>query len=178
MAGKIQQYAKNGVFMSKSILNLGDEVTLSYNGLLMESGADRLYAHVGFGEQWENSSFLPMYFEDGFFKCNIKIVSNKDFKVSFKDSADNWDNNSYKDYCFKIVSSEIDKKEAVKTEIKATATKTASNVSKVSTSTTTKKAEVKEILEEKPKAKVAKTAANTISKSGSKTVKKETVKKK
>jgi len=39
---------------------VGDEVTLYYKGLLAQSGADAIFAHIGYGENWEDKTFIPM----------------------------------------------------------------------------------------------------------------------
>lgn len=95
-------YAENGVYLSKSALKIGDTVTLTYDGLLATSGADNIFAHVGYGHEWEHSGFIPMEFENGVFKANFKISLSGSLNISFKDSANNWDNNSLKNYVFEV----------------------------------------------------------------------------
>lgn len=53
MATKSQPYADNGVTISKTTLYVGDEVTITYDGLLAKSGADNLLAYVGYGDDWK-----------------------------------------------------------------------------------------------------------------------------
>lgn len=101
MAKDTQPYAGNGVVLSKATLYVGDTVTLSYSGLLVASGADQIYAHIGYNENWEERAFVPMNNEDGVFVAPVKILLPGKLNISFKDSASNWDNNSSENYVFK-----------------------------------------------------------------------------
>lgn len=95
-------YEDNGVILSKKILYSGDKVKLSYTGLLAQSGAQSVFLHVGFGDKWECSSLIPMRLEQGIFSAEVEILESKSFGVCFKDSAENWDNNSGENYVFKV----------------------------------------------------------------------------
>lgn len=66
---------------------------IGYHGLLAASGADRVYLHYGF-DGWRNPRTVPMSpFLDGF-TATIPIEGLEELNFCFKDSADNWDNNS------------------------------------------------------------------------------------
>ncbi len=97
-----QPYAENGVFISNSSLSVGEEVAITYEGLLAKSGADQMFLHIGYGEEWLDKTFIPMERENGVFKGTFKIALPDDLNISFKDSANNWDNNSSMNYSFKI----------------------------------------------------------------------------
>ena len=97
-----QPYAENGVFISNSSLSVGEEVAITYEGLLAKSGADQIFLHIGYGEEWLDKTFIPMERENGVFKGTFKIALPDDLNISFKDSANNWDNNSSMNYSFKI----------------------------------------------------------------------------
>jgi hypothetical protein len=86
-----------------SFLTLGDKVKLTYNGLLAKSGADQVYAVVGFGDNkdWQNISTLPMNSTNHrIYELSIPAKEGGQINVAFKDNADNWDNNSGKNYSF------------------------------------------------------------------------------
>ncbi|NLP15171.1 MAG: carbohydrate-binding protein [Clostridium sp.] len=102
MARTKQEYVNNGVEISKATLGVGDEVTLFYKGLLAQSGAEAVYAHIGYGEEWEDKTFIPMERDNDVFKATIRIDHPDDLNVAFKDSGDNWDNNSMANYSFKV----------------------------------------------------------------------------
>jgi len=59
MARTKQVYADNGVELSKTTLTVGDEVTLYYKGLLAQSGADAIFAHIGYGETGKIKRLYP-----------------------------------------------------------------------------------------------------------------------
>lgn len=98
MRSSTQPYADNGVILSKSSLNVGEEVLFSYTGLLAQSGADQIFVHIGYGESWQEKAFVPMENDNGVFKAAVKAVLPGTLNFSFKDSANNWDNNSSSDY--------------------------------------------------------------------------------
>lgn len=74
----------------------GDNITVSYNGLLAQSGADRIYAHVGYGspQNWFNVKDVEMYRQGSAFTTTMRVEVSDTLHVCFKDSAGNWDNNS------------------------------------------------------------------------------------
>lgn len=153
MAKSKQLYEENGVEISKTTISVGDEVILSYKGLLAKSGADAIYAHIGYGDGWENKEFIPMEKNNDAFKVKINVNHPDKLNIAFKDSVDNWDNNSYQNYSFDV--SEHAKK------IANAAAKIKSNV---------KKADTEKSADSKTKAtKTKSTAAKTSAKSADKT---------
>ena len=102
MAKTVQNYIESGVEISKSTIYVGDEVTLSYSGILVKDGADMVYAYLGYGDDWEEKGFVPLRNVDGVFKADFKVILPGTMNVSFKDSANNWDNNSTANYVFKV----------------------------------------------------------------------------
>jgi len=73
----------------------GNEATVVYNGLLAKSGADQVFLHCGFGEpdNWQNVSTQAMDRSPRGWEKTIRMADNKAI-FCFKDSANNWDNNS------------------------------------------------------------------------------------
>jgi hypothetical protein len=117
MRSSTQPYADNGVILSKSSLNVGEEVLLSYTGLLAQSGADQIFVHIGYGENWQEKAFVPMENDNGVFKAAVKAILPGVLNFSFKDSANNWDNNSSNDYSIKV--SEKAKRSTKASEVKS-----------------------------------------------------------
>lgn len=138
MARTKQLYEDNGVEISKATINVGDEVTLMYSGLLAQSGADSVYAHIGYGDNWEGKQFIPMEKEEDAFKATIKVDQSDKLNVAFKDSVDNWDNNSYQNYSFSV-SKRASRSSATSTA-KKTATKTRTSGAKSTSDTKSKTA--------------------------------------
>jgi len=118
MAGASVDYEANGLTLSKANIKVGDEVIITYNGLLAKSGADTILVHFGYNESWEEKEFVPMQMEDGVFKAAIKVKLPGSLNMSFKDSADNWDNNSQQNYSFKVANKTSRTAKTVKDEEK------------------------------------------------------------
>lgn len=75
-------------------IKAGSVAKVKYNGLLAQSGADRVFLHYGL-DGWKKPNTVEMTrigdrFEAGF--RTTAAVRSVDF--CFKDSADHWDNNS------------------------------------------------------------------------------------
>lgn len=86
-----------------SFSTFGDKVRLTYDGLLAKSGANEVFAVVGFGDNksWRNISTYPMNStSQRLFELSIPAQDREQIHVAFKDSADNWDNNSGRNYSF------------------------------------------------------------------------------
>lgn len=148
MALNLQIYSGNGVSISKENIRVGDTVTLTYEGLLVKSGADVIVAHIGYGQLWDEKAFIPMVSANGSFKVSFIVSQLNDLHISFKDGADNWDNNSTNNYTFKV----LDK---VKAQKKAAATKEAKKTTAVT--------EAKKLEEKKKKpVETAKTKKNDV----------------
>lgn len=95
-------YEENGIRLSKSALRVGDEVTLTYWGLLKDSGARSVKVHIGYNETWENSAYIEMEPSDAGFTASIALVQAGVFHFAFIDPAGNWDNNTGKDYSIPV----------------------------------------------------------------------------
>lgn len=75
----------------------GDNVTVTYTGLLAQTGADRVFAHVGYGspQNWFNVKDVEMRkLGNTTFATTLKVEASDTLQVCFKDSAGNWDNNN------------------------------------------------------------------------------------
>lgn len=94
-----QQFKENGVSLTKVTDNTA---ALKYDGLLAKCGADDVYTVVGYGSNsnWENIQTIRMNRFENTFHADIPVMSGMNINVCFKDSADNWDNNSGMNYTF------------------------------------------------------------------------------
>lgn len=100
-------YITGGVSVSPLPITAGEEVTVKYNGLLAEAGADSLYLHAGFGTvgNWHSVLDLPMSQEKpGVWKATVSLepTETSRFNFCFKDRAENWDNNYGLNWSFDI----------------------------------------------------------------------------
>ncbi|MDN5347369.1 MAG: hypothetical protein PWP65_933 [Clostridia bacterium] len=72
----------------------GQNVTIKYKGLLVNSGADAVWLHYGY-DGWQSSATVAMGWQsDRSCVATIPALGNREINFCFKDSASNWDNNS------------------------------------------------------------------------------------
>lgn len=97
-------YIDQGVIIKPNVISEGDNVTLAYNGLLAKSGAEHVYAHVGYGDSsnWQNTSYFKMNRTPDGFETDFNVNKLSNLQVAFKDCASNWDNNSGNNYVFNV----------------------------------------------------------------------------
>jgi hypothetical protein len=101
-AGASNTYMSNGVSISPAIPTAGEKVKIMYDGLLAKSGATHVYAHVGFGAAWDNLYDYQMDKTSTGFEATVPVMDADTMNLCFKDCANNWDNNSGKNYSFDI----------------------------------------------------------------------------
>lgn len=92
-------YRENGVEMQ------GEQKTvrIMYNGILAKNGADSIYAVVGYGNnlKWEHVDYYPLHRVNAdSFELLLPVTRGENINIAFKDSANNWDNNSGMNYTF------------------------------------------------------------------------------
>ncbi len=95
-------YSNEGVFIRTNVLSGNDTGTLIYDGILSHSGADDIYVHFGYGDNhnWQNTSYIKMTKTKNGFETSIPLNPVLNTNITFKDSANNWDNNSGHNYVF------------------------------------------------------------------------------
>ena len=91
------QYKNNGITISPANFSSGDKIKVTYTGLLSQSGANEVYAHIGWGESWENVDDIKMSKTKTGFSTTITAY-NSALNLCFKDTCDNWDNNNGNNY--------------------------------------------------------------------------------
>lgn len=96
------EYLANGVIITPTNPHTGEAVKISYNGLLPKGGASNVSAHVGFGFEWQNTHDIQMTRTPAGFETTLTAANHNTLCVAFKDSANNWDNNSGLNYNFNI----------------------------------------------------------------------------
>ncbi|WP_027340156.1 carbohydrate-binding protein [Halonatronum saccharophilum] len=86
-------------------ITAGERVRVVYDGLLNKSGADNIYLHagVGFGDNWMDVTDIAMERDQqGKFTAQLRVNTTDRFNFCFKDSADNWDNNSGNNWSYEV----------------------------------------------------------------------------
>lgn len=93
-----------GVVVDPTPITAYDEITVLYNGLLAQSGAEQVYLRVGFGDarNWHNISDLRMSRTGWGWVKTLEMPDASRFNFCFRDSANNWDNNNGINWSFEI----------------------------------------------------------------------------
>lgn len=86
--------ATQGISISPQTLHSGDLVRICYNGLLSQSGADQVFIHVGYSDNWHYVQDMPMQKTAQGWQRVFSVEHPGSLEFCFKDSALNWDNNS------------------------------------------------------------------------------------
>lgn len=75
--------------------SFGNQVNISYNGLLSRSGAQNIYLHCGYGDpnNWREVQTIHMDRTARGWEKSV-YLKNHTMAFCFKDSAENWDNNN------------------------------------------------------------------------------------
>lgn len=97
-------YIQNGVIIAPNVVAEGEKTTVKYKGLLYNSGADEIYMRMGYGTNWADQSDIKMTRTPEGFEAHIPVTLPDKLNLVFKDSANNWDNNSGMNYSFNIES--------------------------------------------------------------------------
>ncbi|MCK8824860.1 carbohydrate-binding protein [Fuchsiella alkaliacetigena] len=95
----------DGVNVNPTPIVAGENVTIEYDGLLTDSGAEEVYLHagVGEGETWEDVKTIRMNrTPQGTWKTTVRLNTTDKFNFCFKDSAENWDNNEGYNWSYDI----------------------------------------------------------------------------
>lgn len=90
-------YKSNGITVTPSSFSTGDKIKVTYTGLLSQSGANEVYAHIGWGDSWENINDIKMSKTKTGFSTTITAY-NSALNLCFKDTCNNWDNNNGNNY--------------------------------------------------------------------------------
>lgn len=85
---------EEGVSISPMPATEGETITISYNGLLANSGASMVYAHLGYGssDNWRQIEDIAMSKLQGAWNCQV-LPKGERMNFCFHDNANNWDNN-------------------------------------------------------------------------------------
>ncbi|MTV48106.1 hypothetical protein GJ688_03805 [Heliobacillus mobilis] len=84
----------------RPLLDDGRDVTIVYNGLLAQAGAQTIYLHAGYGGNWQKVYDHRMEKTSEGWQCTINMEQ-EDLFFCFKDSANNWDNNNGKNWNYR-----------------------------------------------------------------------------
>ena len=88
------EFTKDISFNAEPTVN--QDLTITYNGFL--SNSQELYVVYGYGDSWENTSEIKMEKYKNGFVGTVNLLNYDTFNFCFKNSNDEWDNNSYCNY--------------------------------------------------------------------------------
>lgn len=95
----------DNVNINPTPITTGENVTIEYDGLLSQSGAEEVYLHAGVGEgrEWNDVKTIKMNrTPQGDWRTTVRLNTTQDFKFCFKDAAENWDNNDGQDWSYQV----------------------------------------------------------------------------
>lgn len=94
----------DGIFVEPVPISLGDDVKIKYRGMLVSSGAQKVFLHAGFGfGTWSQVQDIPMRkTRDGGWSTSLKVEDSSCLNFCFKDDADNWDNNAGNNWMYEV----------------------------------------------------------------------------
>ena len=102
MPKKIEEVA-DGIFMEPVPITLGEDVKIKYKGVLAAE-AQKVFLHAGYGHaDWNQVQDIPMKkTRDGGWSTTFKVEDPSRLNFCFKDNADNWDNNSGRNWSYEV----------------------------------------------------------------------------
>lgn len=90
------------IFFNTDKLVQNSTVKISYTGELFQNNSEEVYAHYGFGNEWNNLTEVQMQKTELGFQVEIELISKEHLNLCFRDSNNVWDNNYGKNYSFEI----------------------------------------------------------------------------
>ena len=90
------------IFFNTDKLITNSTVKISYTGELFQNNSEKVFAHYGFGANWDNLTEIEMTKSELGFQAEITLDSEEPLNLCFRDSNDVWDNNSGSNYTFEI----------------------------------------------------------------------------
>lgn len=104
-AAEAYQLAPNdGVKVEPVPMTRQDQVTVAYDGLLARAGAQQIYLHCGYGPgDWRRVREYAMERRpEGHWEAKVTLDDGGRFSFCFRDNANNWDNNSGRNWSYEI----------------------------------------------------------------------------
>ena len=99
------ELSKN-IFFNTDRLVQDSKVKISYTGTLFQEGADEVFIHYGFDNDWKELIEIQMEKTDLGFQAEIELPAYDTFNFCFRDGNNTWDNNETSNYVFALEQSE------------------------------------------------------------------------
>ncbi|MBP3708456.1 MAG: hypothetical protein J6J36_07700 [Clostridia bacterium] len=101
------ELVKNIFFDTDKIVE-NSEIKVTYAGFLFQNGSQDVIAHLGYGEDWENSQDITMEKTALGFQAIINVESAEKLNLCFRNSNGEWDNNNGNNYRFAIEKQDLE----------------------------------------------------------------------
>ena len=90
------------IFFNTDKLIENNTVKISYTGKLFQDDSEEVFAHYGFGNNWDNLNEVKMEKTELGFQAEIELNSSDTLNLCFRNSNNEWDNNDGQNYIFPI----------------------------------------------------------------------------
>ena len=90
------------IFFNTDKLVENSNVKISYTGKFFQDGCEKVYAHYGFGNEWNNINEIEMEKTELGFQTEIALSEGETFNLCFHNENDEWDNNNNENYIFEL----------------------------------------------------------------------------
>ena len=88
------------IFFNTDKLIENSKVKISYTGKFFQNGCEKVYAHYGFGPQWDNVNEVEMEKTELGFQTEIELGEGESFNLCLRNGENEWDNNEGQNYIF------------------------------------------------------------------------------
>ena len=95
------------IFFNTDKLIENNTVKISYTGKLFQDDSEEVFAHYGFGNNWDNLNEVKMEKTELGFQAEIELNSSDTLNLCFRNSNNEWDNNDGQNYIFPIEKAEM-----------------------------------------------------------------------
>ena len=95
------------IFFNTDKLIENNTVKISYTGKLFQDNSEEVFAHYGFGNNWDNLNEVKMEKTELGFQAEIELNSSDTLNLCFRNSNNEWDNNDGQNYIFPIEKAEL-----------------------------------------------------------------------
>lgn len=100
----------DGVNVSPTPITLGDTVTVTYSGQLLQNNPQSLHLHWGVGPgHWEHVQDVAMEKAAGGYTATLEVGEEGNFEFCFRDSDNNWDNNEGRNWSYIVHDGEMNR---------------------------------------------------------------------
>lgn len=108
MLGEIIMELVKNIFFNTDKLTQNNKVKISYTGTFFQDDSQEVFAHFGFGLNWNNITEIKMEKTELGFQAEIELPESDSLNLCFRNEKKDWDNNLGENYIFPIERVETD----------------------------------------------------------------------